>query len=53
VVHRKTIEHRHVRRPGERQKVVDHHHYNYQAPTIYCEKRVYVEPRVYEEPIYE
>ena len=33
-------------------KIVEHHHYYHQAPTVYREKRVYVEPRVYEEPVY-
>jgi hypothetical protein len=33
-------------------KIVEHHHYYHQAPTVYREKRVYVEPRIYDEPIY-
>ena len=31
-------------------KIVEHHHYYHQAPTVYREKRVYVEPRIYDEP---
>jgi hypothetical protein len=42
-----------VRPPVVHRKIVEHHHYYHQAPTVYREKRVYVEPRLYEEPIYE
>ena len=41
-----------VRPPIVDRKIVEHHHYHHQAPTVYREKRVYVEPRVYEEPVY-
>ena len=41
-----------VRPPIVDRKIVEHHHYHHQAPTVYREKRVYVEPRIYEEPVY-
>ena len=41
-----------VRPPIVDRKIVEHHHYHHQAPTVYREKRVYVEPRVYDEPLY-
>ena len=36
--------------PRVDRKIVEHHHYYHEAPTVYREHRVYVEPRVYRPP---
>jgi hypothetical protein len=38
--------------PRVERKIVEHHYYYHEVPTVYRERRVYVEPRVYAPKIY-
>jgi hypothetical protein len=38
--------------PRVERKIVEHHYYSHEAPTVYAERRIYVEPRVYAPPVY-